>query len=264
VKHVVRAVKGFYMGLMYAIFGSAIWVALFTVFPVLWLVEKLSSPNPIRMQRSNRFLFAIWLRLLSFGGLLHAKPFRGQIPDGDYIVVANHPGLFDVLVLIREIPRLSVLVKGALIKELPLARLLTSAGYVVVPELGGFGGIETLQRGTEVLKRGFRLMLFPEGTRSPKGDLLPFKPGAHKMAQRANVPILPVLIRNRPPFLPKEDKWYFPLFERSSLELEFWDPIAPPAPGQERAAALELENRYRQALGLQPRQPEPRRGKAKL
>lgn len=260
-KRLVRAAKGLYMGLMYAVFGSAIWVVLFTVYPILWFGEKLFGPNPLRMQRLNRFLFALWLHLLSLGGLLDTKPYRGRIPSGEYIVVANHPGLFDVLVLIREIPRLSVLVKGALIKQLPLARILTCAGYVVVPDFGGFGGIETLQKGTCVLKRGFRLMLFPEGSRSPKGDLLPFKPGAHKMAQRANVPILPVLIRNRPPFLPKEDKWYFPLFERSSLELEFWDPIEPPAPGQERAAALELENRYRRALGLKPREPELRRGK---
>ena len=248
------------MGLMYAIFGSAIWVVLLTVLPILLLLDRLLGPNPIRMQRLNQFLFSIWLRLLSLGGLLHAKPYCGRIPDGEFIVVANHPGLFDVLVLIREIPKLSVLVKGALIRKLPLARLLTSAGYVVVPEFGGFGGIETLQEGTDVLKRGFRLMLFPEGTRSPKDDLLSFKPGAYKIAQRANVPILPVLIRNRPPFLPKEDKWYFPLFERSYLQLEFWDPITPPAPGQERAAALELENRYRQALGFQLRGSGLRKG----
>lgn len=257
-RRLVRITKGIYMGLMYAIFGAAIWIEFIVVVPVLWLVEKLLGPNPLRMQQLNRFLFSIWLGLLSLGGLLHARRFRGQVPQGGFVVVANHPGLFDVLVLIREIPKLSVLVKGALIKELPLARILTSAGYVVVPEIGGFGGIETLKRGTEILRDGYRLMLFPEGTRSPKGELLPFKAGALKMAQRADVFILPVLIRNAPPFLPHEDKWYFPQFERSRLELEFWDPIPPPAPGKERAAALELENRYRQALGLESRQPAPR------
>jgi 1-acyl-sn-glycerol-3-phosphate acyltransferase len=253
-----RIAKGIYMGLMYAIFGTAIWIELIVVVPVLWFIEKFLGPSPLRMQQLNRFLFSIWIGLLFLGGLLHAKRFRGQIPDGEFVVVANHPGLFDVLVLIREIPKLSVFVKGALIKELPLARILTSAGFIVVPDMGGFGGLETLQRGTEVLRQGYRLMLFPEGTRSPKGELLPFKAGAHKMAQRANVPILPVLIKNVPPFLPHEDRWYFPLFELSRLELELWDPIPPPAPGEERTAALELENRYRRALGLDNRQPTSR------
>ncbi len=254
----VRIAKGIYMGLMYVIFGAAIGIELVLVLPVLWVMEKLLGPDPLRMQRLNRFLFSIWLGLLSLGGLLHAKRFRGQIPDGGFVVVANHPGLFDVLVLIREIPKLSVLVKGALIKELPLNTILTSGGYIVVPQIGGFEGVDTLQRGTDILRQGYRVMLFPEGTRSPKGELLPFKAGALKMAQRADVPILPVLIKNSPPFLPHEDKWYFPLFERSKLEIELWDPIPPPPPGNERAVAFELENRYRQALGLENRQPTPR------
>jgi 1-acyl-sn-glycerol-3-phosphate acyltransferase len=246
----IRALKGAYMFAMFTIFGAAIWLIAILVIPPLTAIEKVRGPNPLRMQRLNRILFSIWLRLLSLGGLLYAKPFRGTLPPGPFVVVANHPGLFDVLVLIREIPKLSVLVKGSLLRRLPLARILRAANYVVVSDEGGFCGIDTLNEAIDVIKSGYNVMLFPEGTRSPKNGLRSFKAGAFKMSQRANVPVLPIMIKNTPPFLPHEDRWYFPLFGLCRLELEVWEPIAPPAPGQEKHAARELEERYHRALGL--------------
>jgi hypothetical protein len=57
-------------------------------------------------------------------------------------------------------------------------------------------------------------------------------------------------VRNDPPFIPKEDKWYFPPSRVSTLEIEFWELMAPPRAGQERKFAKDLEARYREALGL--------------
>jgi 1-acyl-sn-glycerol-3-phosphate acyltransferase len=249
-KNAIRALKGAYMFAMFAIFGAAIWVIAIFVIPPLTVIEKIRGHNPIRMQSLFRLLFSIWLMLLCLGGLLHAKRYRGKIPQGPFVIVANHPGLFDVLVLIREIPKLSVLVKGSLVRRLPLARIFRSARYVVVSDQGGFGGIDTLNEAVDVLKSGYNLMLFPEGTRSPKHGLLGFKAGAFKISQRANVPLLPILIKNEPPFLPHEDRWNFPPFALSRLEIEIWDPIAPPPSGEEKKGTEELELRYRQALGL--------------
>ena len=110
----------------------------------------------------------------------------------------------------------------------------------------------------ERIRSGQKFLLFPEGTRSPKGGLLPFKPGAFRIAGMARVPIQPVLIRNMPPFLPKEDKWYFPPSPISSLEMEFWEPVGPPERGKEEELARELEHRYRSALGMNRDAPEKR------
>jgi hypothetical protein len=60
----------------------------------------------------------------------------------------------------------------------------------------------------------------------------------------------PLFVRNDPPFLPKGDKWYFPPSRISTLEIEFWEPMAPPRAGQEREFARDLEARYRKGLGL--------------
>jgi len=100
---------------------------------------------------------------------------------------------------------------------------------------------------------GYKFMIFPEATRSPKGDLGRFNAGPFMLARLSNVPLQPLFVRNDPPFLPKEDKWYFPPSRVSTLEIEFWEPMAPPPAGQEREFARDLEARYREALGLTSR-----------
>ena len=105
-------------------------------------------------------------------------------------------------------------------------------------------------RPAEKIARGYKFMIFPEATRSPKGGLGGFNPGPFVLARLSNVPVQPLLIRNDPPFLPKGDKWYFPPSRTSTLEIEFWEPLAPPRAGEERRFAADLEARYRKALGL--------------
>jgi 1-acyl-sn-glycerol-3-phosphate acyltransferase len=121
---------------------------------------------------------------------------------------------------------------------------------VLSPDYEQGSPLEALDEAMETLERGYKFMVFPEATRSPKGGMGRFSAGPFMLARRANVPVQPVLIRNDPPFMPKEDKWYFPPFHASTIRLEYWEPLAPPEAGKEREFAKELENRYREALGF--------------
>ncbi len=247
---VVRPLKGIYMFFMFAAFGLGILGALIFVFPVIAVIEKFKGHNPLRMQEVYKKLFAFWLQLMSIGGLLRSNPIKGKIYDGPCIIIANHPGLFDVLYLIRDIPQMSVLVKRSLAQQLPLAPLLRLSGYVLSPDNRSVSPVQSLQEAIDNLKMGLKFQLFPEGTRSPKEGLLPFHAGAFKIAQKLDIPIQPVLIRNTPPFMPKGEPWYFPPRQVSEIELEFWDPIQPPKKGGIRKVAKEVEDRYRKALGI--------------
>jgi 1-acyl-sn-glycerol-3-phosphate acyltransferase len=244
-----RLFKGFYMTMMFAIFALGIVCELICVAPVLLIEKRLFHHNRYRLQSINRRLFPIWISLLKLGGLLRVQPSRGKPVEGACVVVANHPGLFDVIILIRDIPGLTVMAKRALKDKLFLGPIFELSGYLFSPDMSTVStATETIRRATSKLNEGYKFLLFPEGTRSPKGDLLPFKHGAFKIAQRANVPVQPVLIRNDPPFLPHEDKWYFPPAGVSRVCCEYWDPLPPPLPGEEIAMAKALEVRYRRAL----------------
>ncbi|MGO8987358.1 MAG: lysophospholipid acyltransferase family protein [bacterium] len=246
----LRSMKGFFMGALFGVFLFGIFFELLITLPVLWVLNRILGPQHYRMQWTIRILVSLWLFLLRGCGLLKVRELKGKPFDGPCVIVSNHPGLFDVLFLIRDIPRMSVMVKRSLAKKLPLGPVFRSAGYVLSPDFEQRGPFQSLDEAIEKIRMGFKFMIFPEATRSPKGDLGRFNAGPFVLARLSNVPLQPLFVKNDPPFLPKEDKWYFPPSRVSNLEIEFWEPMAPPQAGQERAFAGDLEARYRKALGL--------------
>jgi len=242
--------KGLFMFALFGAFLLGILFELLIVLPILYLLSRILGPQPYRMQWTIRMLVGLWLFLLRGCGLLKARSLKGKPFDGSCVVVSNHPGLFDVLFLIRDVPRMSVMVKQSLARRLPLGPVFRSAGYVLSPDFEQRGPFQCLDEAIEKIRMGYKFMIFPEATRSPKGSLGKFNAGPFMLARLSNVPLQPLFVRNDPPFLPKEDKWYFPPARISTLEIECWEPIAPPRPGQEREFAKNLEARYRKALGL--------------
>ncbi|MGM0663017.1 MAG: lysophospholipid acyltransferase family protein [Thermodesulfobacteriota bacterium] len=243
----IRALKGLGMAFMFGTFGLGIFVFLFGIIPLSWVLNRFAGEKP-RVERAARVGFGWWLGFMGVLGLVRSAPHRGNVFPGPCVVVANHPGLFDVLFLIRDIPSLSVLVKAGLARKLPLGPVLRALEYVLVPDYDRVNPLDTAEETLDKIQKGRKVLLFPEGTRSPSGSLRPFRAGAFKIARMTGAPIQPVLIRNTPPFMPKEDPWYLPPRRTSLLELEFWDPLPPPEKGGERSFARSLEQRYREAL----------------
>ena len=247
--NVVRILKGLAMLFMFGTFLIGIFVFLLGILPLSWALDRLAGEKP-RVERAARAGFGWWLGFMGVLGLVRSDPLRGAVFPGPCVVVANHPGLFDVLFLIRDIPSLSVLVKASLVRKLPLGPVLRALEYVLVPDHDRVYPLDTAEKTLEKIQKGRKVLLFPEGTRSPSGALRPFRIGAFKIARMTGAPIQPVILRNTPPFLPKEEPWYLPPRPVSRLSMEFWEPLPPPAKGEERAFARRLEQRYREALGL--------------
>jgi 1-acyl-sn-glycerol-3-phosphate acyltransferase len=246
-----RGMKGLLMTALFGVFLFGIFLELLIALPILWALNRILGHEHYRTQWTIRLLVGLWVFLLKGCGLLQAEKLKGTPHDGPCVIVSNHPGLFDVLFLIRDVPRMSVMVKKSLAKKLPLGPVFRSAGYVLSPDFEKRGPFQSLDEAVEKIRMGYKFMIFPEATRSPKGNLGKFNAGPFMLARLSNVPVQPLFIRNDPPFLPKEDKWYFPCLRVSKLEIEFWEPMVPPIAGQERQYAKDLEARYRKALGLE-------------
>src|SRR5665811_1674339 len=104
----VRRSKGAVMLVLFGLFFVGIILELVFVFPVLRLRSWLNRTPHSLMQGVHSFLFGIWLFLLKVFGLICEKAPIGSLYTGPCLIVANHPGLFDVLFLIRRIPLLSM------------------------------------------------------------------------------------------------------------------------------------------------------------
>ena len=246
---VIRVLKALAMMFGFGVFAVGILAELICL-PVFLILDRWRGPKWSRMQWLHRVLMGAWLIMMRAFRLLEARQPQGQPHPGPCVVVANHPGLFDVISVIRYTPKLCVLANYRLTRRLPLGPIVRASGYVLSPDMDRISPLESLEGAMETIKMGYKFLLFPEGTRSPVGGLHPFKAGAFKIANRLNVPIQPVLIKNIPPFLPKKAKWYSLPVKCSVMELEFWEPLPPPPAGKEREFACELQTRFAEALGI--------------
>jgi 1-acyl-sn-glycerol-3-phosphate acyltransferase len=142
-------------------------------------------------------------------------------PRRPYVVVSNHESFADIL-LISHLPwEMKWLSKAELFKVPVLGWLMRLAGDVPVRRGEGRSAVEALQRCRVVLKQRVSVMIFPEGTRSPTADMLPFKDGAFRLAIDSGVPFLPLAVSGTGTALPKHG-W---LFGRSKAEVRVLEPI---------------------------------------
>lgn len=125
-------------------------------------------------------------------------------PAGTYIFMSNHVSNLDPLILMPLIPRrTSVLVKKELWRLPVVARAFDLASLVPVERQNRDAAIQSVRRATEVMSQGINMMVYPEGTRSLDGRLLPFKKGPFHMAFDTGFPIVPVTMLNTFEMLPK-------------------------------------------------------------
>ena len=122
------------------------------------------------------------------------------------LVIANHPTLIDVVVLIGLMERANCVVKQALWSNPFTKGPVQNAGYIL-----NEGAEQFIQDCVSKLQQehAASLLIFPAGTRTAKGEQLnDFQRGAANIALRAGVPIRPVLITCTPSTLTKNEKWY--------------------------------------------------------
>lgn len=91
-------------------------------------------------------------------------------------------------------PRLRVLYKAELRKLPVLVWVFDAAGFVPVERQNREQSMPAVDRAVQALGSGASFLIFPEGTRSRTGELLPFKKGGVVMALKAGVPIVPAAI----------------------------------------------------------------------
>jgi 1-acyl-sn-glycerol-3-phosphate acyltransferase len=138
------------------------------------------------------------LGLLLSGVKLRVEGYEHVQHDRAAVYAVNHasnvepPLLFEALSPL--FPRLSVLYKAEL-RRLPiLVRAFDLAGFVPLERSNPDQSLPAIDRAAEVLRAGRSFMIFPEGTRSRTGSLLPFKKGGFIMALKAQAPVVPTAI----------------------------------------------------------------------
>ena len=113
-----------------------------------------------------------------------------------YVIVSNHLSLFDIPTLFWTLPVHGRFLSKQEVFRIPMVgRAMRRIGIVEINRASGGSSRQAIIEGVQIAaERGFSLIVFPEGTRSTRGELLPFMKGAFRIAIDTGLPILPVVI----------------------------------------------------------------------
>ena len=186
-------------------FALAIFVVLclllqYAVLPMARALGPRRRGSEVRAQRIIHRFARLYLWVVAAVGILRLTAhdvdrLRG---DGPHLVVANHSSMLDIVCLSALMPQADCIVGSVRTESFVLRGLIRAAGYVPDDD-PPFILRECVAR----LRCGRSLVVFPEGTRSPKNGLGPFRRAAARIALETGCDPLPVVIHYDPPFLYK-------------------------------------------------------------
>lgn len=148
-----------------------------------------------------------------------------RLPHGASIVMANHSSNLDPPALIPILPgRVVIYLKDSLMRIPVLGYAMRLAGFIPVRRDGTVESAKAASDAAQrALEQGSCLVLFPEGTRSLDGSLLPFKKGPFYLAMESGAPVMPVSIGGTTALLTKGSK----RLKSGTITVTFHEPVRP-------------------------------------
>lgn len=172
------------------------------------LAERLAggAGADLRAQRQIARGYRLFMSYMQAAGLVRVR-FEGEadlLTAGARVLVANHPTLVDTPLLGQRLPQVDCIANPEWADSPLLRGAIAAANYV-----RNDAGAEAIDDAVRRLRDGRRLLIFPEGTRTPRGTTLGrLHRGAAHIALRAGVELLPIAIRCEPRTLMKGQRWY--------------------------------------------------------
>ena len=200
----------------------------FLIFSYPFLVAQVSlgKKDPhARDLETIKVVRSVFKVLLKLAGVTVTVKGAENIPEDTAVLyVGNHRSYFDILLTYSMCPDLTGYVAKAEMLKVPLLRDWMKRLYCLFLDRSNVKeGLKTILTGIEYIKKGISICIFPEGTRSKDGNMIPFKEGSMKMASKTGCPIIPIAITH------SAQIWeaHLPYIRPAHVIVEYGAPIYP-------------------------------------
>lgn len=209
----------------FAVLGLGGFILGVTLIPMVTLFVHDEQVRNRRAQAIIRNGFRIYLTMLRLLGMLKLEVMGAERLRNckGKLIVANHPTLIDIVLVMALLPDAKCVVKSELFDSWLLSPVVGVAGYIRNdhdPEV-------LIEKCREALGAGYNLVIFPEGTRSMPGQPLRFKRGFAHIATLTGANVQPLRIGCEPITLIKGNPYYKIPDSRPSFRIEVADEIDP-------------------------------------
>lgn len=144
-----------------------------------------------------QWMARLWARLLIYGAGCPVS-LEGQeniTPGETYIFAGNHSSALDIPALLAVLPSNFRWIAKKELFEIPIfGPSLRAAGYIPIDRGDHRKAMQSIVEAVGRIKAGASVLIFPEGTRSMDGQLLPFKSGGFMLALRSGRPVVPLAV----------------------------------------------------------------------
>lgn len=203
---------------------------------LLWLIGKVdrwkyaSDLIALRMVQYT-FKFMLWI-----AGTKQMVIGEENVPkDQPVLYVPNHKSYFDILLIYSRVPGLTGFVaKDSMEKAYLLRDWMRKLHCLFLNRDNPREGLKTILQGIENVKNGISMCIFPEGTRNKGDEMMAFKEGSLKIAEKTGCLIIPVAITNTPEIFENHMPWV----HSCKVVIEYGTPIDPKALSKEEQKHL--------------------------
>ncbi|MGC7870747.1 lysophospholipid acyltransferase family protein [Desulfosporosinus sp. SYSU MS00001] len=174
------------------------WLYLIAIEPVLMKINRLSKLGQIsERDKITAEMATNWARsLIKCAGVTVSISGEEKIPSGPVLFVSNHQGNFDIPLLLGYIKKPKAFIAKIELLKIPFIRTwMTHMQCVFMDRSDIRQSLKVINQAADHLKKGYSMVIFPEGTRSKSETLGEFKSGSLKLGLKAGVPIVPIAIR---------------------------------------------------------------------
>lgn len=184
---------------------QALWMVGFTGFCFIpGMLTVLVTGNPEAAFSMGRAFWGPLNLMMGFSSITIEG--REHLPPAGspFVAMMNHQSMIDIIVAWMILPTGPRFVAKKVLLYVPVVGLfMWVMGMVPIDRSNRHAAIAALRKAQDVIKQGRILAVFPEGTRTRDGRVLPFKKGVFVVAQKANAPIVPISLEGCATLVPR-------------------------------------------------------------